>query len=243
MQDPAGENRLLSVSVKLLVSLTCYRSEEYRLITDAYHTAYPLKAETCQVMIQRLAFVRSDEVTVSLSQELPPNDIADLVDVWCEPLPATCRAEDDRTVLSGQMLVSMLTRDSEGCVSYFERSAEYEAGLPDNGTCGEVQLVPLEVAYTHSGSKIDLRVSMAVHRVGMQQNTYTAITGMAVDDTAPYAESGLLAGCCLKVCCASAGESVWELAEREHTSPEAICLENDISGDVLEKDTLLFIPL
>lgn len=243
MQDPNGENRLLSVSVKVLVTVCCYRSEEYRLITDAYHTAYPLKTETCQVTIDHLQFVRSDEVTVSLSQELPQSDTAGIIDVWCEPLPATCQADAEHTVLSGQLLIAMLTRDGEGCVAYYERSAAYEATLPDNSACGEVCVLPLEVTYTQNGATMDVRVSMAVHRVGSRQETYTAITGMTADDSAPYTESGLLAGCCLKVCYASAGDSVWELAQREHTSPEAIRLENDIAGDVVEKDALLFIPL
>ncbi|MBO5670283.1 MAG: LysM peptidoglycan-binding domain-containing protein [Clostridia bacterium] len=69
------------------------------------------------------------------------------------------------------------------------------------------------------------------------------ITKVTADESSPYTADGVLAGCCLKVCYASAGESVWELARREHTSPEAIKAENELTADVLECDTVLLLPL
>lgn len=243
MADPAGENRLLSVAIKLTVSLVCYRTESGRLVTDAYHTAYPLKTESCAVEVCRVAFVRSDAVGITLVQDLPDSDIAEILDVWCEPMTVECRENAGQTAVCGEMLVGMLTKDAEGIVSYYERPAAFEEVLPD--TCEKVEAVvtPVEVSYVRNGGQLEVRMQAAVHRTGLQTEHHRALTRMTVDDAAPYTDDGTLAGCCLKVCFAEAGESVWDLARRERTSPEALKEENGLQCEVLEQDTMLLIPM
>ncbi len=243
VQDPAGENRLLSVAVKLTVSLCCYGTRFCNIVTDAYHTAFPLRTETCRVEPCRVAFVRSDTATITLSQELPDGNIAEIVDLWCEPMPAECRGENGQTVMTGQMSVGMVTRDTDGVLAYYERTVDYETALPDECERVSAEIVPLETVYTQNGTRLEIRMQAAVHRVGTQPESHTAITRMTVDESSPYAEDGVLAGCCLKVCFAAAGESVWELARREHTSPDALKAENGLTAEVLENDTMLLIPM
>lgn len=243
VQDPAGENRLLSVAAKLTVSLCCYETEVCQILTDAYHTAYPLKTESCRVKAATIAFVRSDTATLTLTQELPDDGIAEIVDFWCESLPAVCRAEAGQTAMSGQIQVGLIARDADGMLAYYERPMDYETLLPDACDDMSADIIPLETVCVQSGNRLELRLQMAVHRVGTHTEEHTAITAMTVDRAAPYTEEGALAGCCLKVCFAEAGESVWNLARREHTSPEALKAENGLCGDVLEADTMLLIPM
>ncbi len=243
MQDPAGENRLLSVAVKLAVTLDCYCTEHFTMVTDAYHTAFPMKNESRRVEPCCLTFVRSDTATITASCALPEGDIASVVDVWCEPLPAACRGEAGQTVLSGQLLVCLLARDSQGVLSYYERLADYETMLADMSEQTEVGMVLLDTDYTHNGDRLDLRCQAAVHRVGSQLQSQMVLTQLAVDESTPFGEDAALAGCCLKVCYAAAGESVWELARRERTSPDALKAENNLTGDTLEQDTMLLIPM
>lgn len=243
VQDPAGENRLLSVAVKLSVSLCCYGTEFCNVVTDAYHTAYPLKTEVCRLEPCRVGFVRSDMATVTVTQDLPDTAIAEIVDLWCEPMAAECTGAAGQTVVNGQLQVGMITRDKEGVLSYYERPLDYETSLPDECACVTAEVTVLETVFTQNGTRLELRVQLAVHRVGMQQESHAAIVRMAAEESTPYTEEGALRGCCLKVCYAQAGESVWELARREHVSPEALKAENELHSETLEADTMLLIPM
>ncbi len=243
MQDPGGENRLLSVALKLTVTLECYAKELSEVVTDAYHTAFSLKTETGRFDSCRLVFARTDTVPVAITQELPDGDIAQIVDVWCEPLAVTCREENGGSVLNGEMFIGMLTADGNGVLSFYERTADYTLELPEGCPSVTAEATLLDVSYTRNGSQLEIRIQLSVQRLGLCPQSRVAITKLSVDETAPRTQSDPLDGCCLKVCFASAGESVWDLARRERTSPEALKTENGLTQDVLESDMLLLIPM
>lgn len=243
VQDPAGEMRLLSVAAKLTVTLCCYGEEPYRCVSDVFHTAYPLELETEHLCVERVAYVRADTASVTLALPLPDGDIDEIVDAWCEPMTTECRAEEGQTRLGGQLLVGMITRDGSGMLAYYERPADFETLLPDTCARETAEVTPVEMTFSKNGGQLECRLQFFVQRVGKSCEEQTAITKVAVDETSPYTADGVLSGCCLKVCYASAGESVWELARREHTSPEAIKMENGLTADVLECDMALLLPL
>ncbi len=242
MQDPAGEARLLSAAVKLLITMDRYRTETCDIVTDAYHTVYPLKTEWCAVESCRLSFVRADTVTLSLALPLPDGDVSDVLDLWCDALPMACTCEAGQTNAAGQLQVGMLTRDAQGTVAYYERVADYRTVLPDESERIAASVVPLECTYTVAGGQIDVRVSAVVHRTGSCLQHHKALAKVVADESAPYTVDGVLKGCCLKVCFADKGESVWEIARREHTSYEGLKAENGLSCDTLEQDMMLLIP-
>lgn len=243
MQDPGGENRLLSVALKVMVSLECYATQTHSIVTDAYHTACSLKAETESVEVCRIQSVSTDTVTVLCSVPTPDGGIAEIVDLWCEPQTATCLKGESGSAVAGDMLIGMIARDSEGQLSYYERSAAFQEAVSE--LCDEVEIVvtPLETAYTRSGANIEIRLTLSLHAVCRCTQTHSAVVGMVADDAAPFFPNDPLDACCLKVCFASAGESVWELARRERTSPEALKEENGLSSEVLEQDMMLLIPM
>ncbi len=243
LQDPAGVARLLSVSVKLALTLQCYRTETKRMVCDAFHTAYPLTLDTRRFTARRMAFVRTDVLPMSVALATPDSSITELLDMWCEPMTVDCTAEGDNTVLSGQLLVCMLVRDGEGAVAYYERPADISLTAPDSCTAVQATVVPQDITYTHNNGQIELRLQAVVHRQGWNEESYTVVTSIGVNEDAPFAEDGLLSDCSLKICFAPAGESVWELARREHTTPAVLMAENNLSGDVLASDTVLLIPL
>ena len=243
MQDPGGENRLLSVALKLTVTLECYATQTSEMVTDAYHTTYPLKTETERLDICQIQAIRSDTVTAAFSAELPDGDIAEIVDLWCDPVTASGQTDEGGATIGGEVLIGMITRDGDGVLSYYERSAAYRSEWPDACQTMQVAVTPLETAYTRSGNQLDIRLQLAVQCVGTCRQTQLAVTQMSMDDSAPNTKGDLLDGCCLKVCVAAAGESVWELARRERTSPEALKAENGLTQEVLEQDTMLLIPM
>lgn len=243
MQDPAGEMRLLSTAVKLLVTLDGYRTETCGIVTDAYHTAYPLKTEWCTADVCTLSFVRTDTATLAMVLPLPDGGVTEVLDLWCDPLSSVCSCEAGQTGVDGQLQIGVLARDTEGMVSYYERVAEYHTVLPDTCEQATTTVMPLECAYTMGDGSIDLQVQAVMHRVGKCTKHIRSIVRMEADESTPHKVDGVLKDCCLKVCFADGGESLWEIARREHTSYDTLKAENGLTEDLLERDMMLLIPV
>ncbi len=243
MQDPGGETRLLSVAVKLSVTLTCYTTESSELVTDAYHTAYPVESQAESLEMLRLHSVHADTVTAAVTAELPDGELAEIVDVWCTPLAAGYRRDDTAAVIGGEVMIGMIARDGEGVLSYYERTAAYQIDWHEAGEALSVTVTPVETDFSRNGDRLELRLRLVVQCIEGDKQMTSALSGVTVDESSPFVGDSLLHGCCLKVCFASAGDSVWELARREHTSPEALKAENELTQDILEQDQMLLIPL
>ncbi len=243
MQDPGGENRLLSVAAKVAITLECYTTESFQVVTDVYHTTYPVDLETKRLETLLFCAVHADTVTTTVLAEMPDGDIAEIVDLWCTPLTADCRRDDSAARIGGEVLVGMIASDGGGTLSYYERTTAYQVDWAESGDAFSVSVTPLEVVYSRNGDRLEIRLRLAVQCVEGERQVQTVASRVLLDETSPFAGDDLLNDCCLKVCFASAGESVWDLARREHTSPEGLKAENELVQDVLERDQTLLIPL
>ncbi len=242
MQDPGGENRLLSVALKLTVALECYETDTHDIITDAYHTRYALATETKRVEMFQIRSVCSDTADVACVIETP-EDAIEIVDLWCDRITANSRCDETGNAIVGEALIGMIVRDSNGALAYYERSGEYHLERVSACETLTVTALPTETTFVKNATHTEVRLRVMIHGVECDRQSQSAVVRLEVDETAPCGGGDLLEGCCLKVCFASAGESIWELARRERTSPEAIKAENGLTQDMLEENTMLLIPM
>ncbi|MGX8702806.1 LysM peptidoglycan-binding domain-containing protein, partial [Caproiciproducens sp.] len=84
--------------------------------------------------------------------------------------------------------------------------------------------------------KVELRLSAGIY----SQYSLKLITDVAADETKPRAQDKSAA---LSIYYADAGESLWNIAREYCTSVNAIKLENDLTGDVVENRGMLLIPM
>lgn len=238
-QNPNGESRLLSVSIKSSLSLHCFADEVCELLTDAFHTTYPLTMSTQRIAPCRITELSQETVTVQKTVALPDDGVAELLDVWSNVITVSC---NDGT-LEGQLLVQLLTRDANGMVAYYERPLDIAAPLA--GACDQtaVNATVFETDYTLTGDRVELSIKLLVCRRTGTTESYLAITGLQVDESAPHPCPEGMERCQVKACFANAGDSVWEIAKAEHASPNALRKENDLNEDILHDRTMLLIPL
>ncbi|MBR5539956.1 MAG: DUF3794 domain-containing protein [Clostridia bacterium] len=238
-QNPGGESRLLSVSIKSALSMRCFANEHCELLTDAFHTTYPLKLTTQRITPSCIIDLSRDIETVQQSVVLPDGGIAEILDVWSEVTTVVC---NDGT-WEGQLLVQLLACDANGVVSYYERPLDIT--VPLTGACDQtaVSAVVLDTDYTLAGDRLELRIKLLVYRRTSTAESHLAITGLQADESAPYPCTEGMENCQVKVCFADAGDSLWEIAKAEHASPTALMKENDLSEEILTDRTMLLIPL
>ncbi len=236
--NPNGENRLLSLSVKIALHAQCYQTDACEIVCDAFHTRYPLKAPLCRVETQCITEIRQETVTVRQSLTLPDQNVARVLDVWCAPI--TAQVADD--TVTGRSTVCLLVCDENGTVSYFERPLTCELPISPAHVC-HVSAVLLDIEHTVSGDQLELCFQIAVKACRATTQSVHAITDLQLDETAPYPCTAGMEGCRVKVLFANAGDSVWEIAKAEHVSPVEICKENELTEDTLPERTALLIPL
>ncbi|HIW73538.1 MAG TPA: DUF3794 domain-containing protein [Firmicutes bacterium] len=235
-----GENRLLEVNVKLLACVQCYRSGLAEVVTDAYSTCCPLNLETRRLDTECLKAVRHSDSTIKETLDLPEDGASQILDIWCEASPVSEACEDGRTVITGRMTISMLAKDAQGLVSYFERPGDFTLEYDDACDTAESDIRVTDVDYSMAGAgKVEIRADLSVTRRCYTADSFSAVTAASADEDAAFpAERAAL-----KIYYANSGESLWEIAKACHTSMDAVMEENALAGDVLTKDSMLLVPL
>ncbi len=238
-QNPGGESRLLSVSIKSALSLQCFADEACELLTDAFHTAYPLRLTTQRITPCCITDLTRETVTAQESVVLPDGGIAEILDVWSEVTTVAC----NEGALEGQLLVQLLARDANGVVSYYERPLDIT--VPLTGVCDQtaVRATVLDTDHALTGDRLELRIKLLICRRTSAAVSYLAITGVQADESAPYPCAEGMENCQVKVRFAEAGDSLWEIAKAEHASPTALMRENELTEETLTDRTMLLIPL
>ncbi len=238
-QNPNGESRLLSVSVKSVLSLHCFVQENCDLLTDAFHTVYPLTLTTQRIMPSCLTTLSREPVTLQQSLSLPDGGIADILDVWSDVVTVACENGE----LEGQLLVQLIARDTNGVVAYYERPLDMTVPIADDCDQTVVSADVLDTEYTLSGDRLELRLQLLVCRRTGTVESYLAVTALQADESAPHPCTQGLENCQVKVCFAKAGDSLWEIAKATHASPTALMKENNLNDEILQSRTMLLIPL
>lgn len=237
--NQSGESTLLSVNIKVLALVQCYRTAACEVVTDAYSAYCPLRLETKRLDTAHLVGIRRDTAVVKESLDLPPEGVAEVVDIWCEAFPSAQRCVDGKSYIDGKLMIAMLAKDNAGVVSYYERTGGFT--LEYDEPCQEMtaSIQALGAEYTVMGSKVEIRVELAVCRCCYVSDGCMAVTGVTADENAGFPEEKAA----LKIYFASGGESLWEIAKNCHTSVEAVMEENGLQSDVLPNDSMLLVPL
>ena len=234
-----GKNAALEVAAKLLVQCRLYSATTVPLVLDAYRTDCPVELETRELALTDLVGVRYDTAAVQRSVELPADDLTEILDVWVQPLGLSGSCADGTATLSGKMTVSMLVRDRDGTVAYYERPEEYRLEYPAQGTAVQADQAVLGTDYSVVSGKLELRVTLAVTMTERERQEYRVVQQLTPQTERAYpAETAAI-----KIYYADPGETVWDIARECHTSPEGICRENGVADGALAERTMLIVPV
>ena len=243
VQNPNGENNLLSFLAKLSVTLQSYDSGNCTVITDAYHTAYPIRCRTRSIAPLYISENRCESTVIPASVDLPDTGVCKIEDLWCDVLSVDHRKEGGHNYTDVQVLVCMLTRDNKDCLSYYERPTEFAIDQGDGHGVWNCEVALYRCGYTLAEGCVELQLH--VHCCGMVvvSEQYAVIGDMTADEKSPYVAGEEMNGCCMKAYFASKGESLWEIAQAQHLPLDLLYRENERCADVLTEDTVLLLTL
>lgn len=236
--DPNGANTLLAVTIKLCVRLEAFRNSTVDVVTDAYCTTCPGEAETTRLVTEQLCNVRQENSTLKTVLDLPSESMAEIVDLWCELLPVTTRMEGNTAYIDGHLQISMLGRDRDGSVAYYEHAEAYTLQYDDHCDDMRAEVAPADTEYAIVGGKVEVRLELAVCRLCYTRGEQAALCRFEPTGNAYPEERASV-----RIRRGKQGDSVWDIAKGCHTTPAAVKEENGIAGDTLPEDMLLLLPL
>ena len=236
--DPTGAGALQTV-IKLLLTAQGWREENGDVMVDAYAATAPLRLDFKVLTESKLTALTREAITVRQKVEWP-EEASRVVDLWSDAEVLSASDADDRHTTEGRLHVHLLAADGEGQIRYYDKAADFSWDFPMQGTAETDDLRVIQTDYVVSADRaLELTVLLSVHRVCREEAPVAAVTGMSRDDDATFPPEKAS----VKVVFAEAGESVWDIAKRCHTSAEGLMRENDLTADLLPTRRTLLVPL
>ena len=240
-----GQNTVLGFSAKLLIQLTAYEKAVVQLMKDAYHPDCPAVLNNDTVSLHTMIDAFCQTSTVQKSVALPADNLREIIDVWVTPMTPVGRVENECVELDLPMMVSLLARDNDGIIVYYERAEDCRITHTQAFTCTDENAVSVQsqasvmgLSYAAVGDKLDLHLTLAVSTELWENSHEQVVREIALQKENAYPVDGTA----MRLYYADEGESVWDIARRCHTSPDAVRAENELRDEILSAKIVLLIP-
>lgn len=236
---PEGNANLLEFSAKLLVRLQVYQPETASVLLDAYHTQFPLDTDCEELRVCEHKGMTFEQAVLPLQLELPERNLRELIDVWVVPQVTSVYCEGGLVHINGRLLISLLYRDGDGGVCFTEQAEEFhlEYACSCDEALAEVQVT--QQRYRMVDNKLELQVGVWVGLEILSCAVQRAVCNACLHSDTPYPSQRATA----MLYYAEPGDDVWEVGRRCHASPEKICLENGLTGDRIDRPSVLLVPM
>ena len=238
-----GNVRLLHCDMQIVLHCEAARSTEAALLTDLYSTVHPVTLKEEQIPLLLAPAEISETLRLKPVLTQPDTVLTKVSAVWAE-LNGVAAAPDDSgkgSVLSGTLRCYALAADEENRPLLLEQETPFTWNLPELPAGQMLPPVRTEnCSFTLSGSdSVTMQVELHLQGTVMQQHTHRLMTDLNVDAEAHLPANEEYA---LRLYFGQPQESLWEIAKRYHTAPEAIREENALADDTLQSAQMLLIP-
>lgn len=240
--DSRQDDRQLKITLALNAHLRVHQEYQALCASDCYSTRYECGCKTQSVSLLELTqevdrtFLYRDRIEL-------PSGVDSITDLWCRVADWKLKREGADAVICGKLCVALFGRQGDGDLEYYEKLIDFEERVTVGQ--GEVVFRPtlrvMGQSYSFGGEgSLELRCEMAVSGCAYRCTSQPLICDITLDESRPKqgkAEKGLY------ICCAEAGEELWEIARRYNTSVDYILEENQLQESRLEKRTMLLVPV
>ena len=239
MSGPDGDNTALDIMVKLFIQLQAYRYENVSVLTDVYHTAYPVTPMSEEVSLCAQGGMRWEKSMLPMKIALSNSGLTHICDVWIEQKENETVCHNGVLAINGRWFVCVLARDVDGQVVYSEYPEEYCLEFVVDGNKGAAEITVTELHYRVVEDQLELHVGVCVALTQWQEESCSVIRDLQVHTEQPYPSGDAN----LMLYYAQSGEKVWDIASCCHTSPDSICAANALECDSIPHPSVLLVPI
>ena len=224
---PSGENTILDVSVKLLLQVQMYRPEEITVIKEAYHSQYPVAAQTENMDFYCCLGTRWEETVLPMQLSVPQGRWQEIIDVCVQPQESVVECMDGHASVKGRMTVCVVARDMDGEVVYDEFVEDFILTYGCQGNAARVHLIPINCKYRVVENALELQVTLCATIHDIQYEREAVLSDLRLQSDRPYPQQKVTAW----LYYADEGESVWDIGRSCCASPSRIFEENSLADE------------
>ncbi len=243
--DSDGEYRRVDVDIRATAEVKAYRDRHIQWISDVYSVDYEVNCVKKQVRLEKFCDTVYDTVVYRQSVDTGDVKIDSVCDLWCGVLDSRSSFRDGKTLVSGNMAVCMILRDTSKGVVFSEKNIRFECAVAaGQQPCGQMIRPECAVAvkscgYTVSGeNKLELQVELCLHCSLYEDIPARQVCSVELDENRPKSMENRPAAV---LYFAEAGEELWDIAREYNSSVESIRLDNGIEGDTVSESKLLIV--
>ena len=238
-EDPQS----LEVQLEVTASAIAVGKRRLELVEDGYSTRYETKLTTSSASVRQLVCCLHQTGTFRQTLSLQDAGITKLHCVLAKPEPGALLPEEAQ--VQAMLSVCVVFTDESGvCRSVLNEipmTLPLEGVEPDPSLQLEPVLVTKPISYHLTGEgQLEISLDWELQGLVFCSKTVTYLSGAEVDTDHPIAQPEDLA---FKLLFPKAGESLWEIAKRCHTTLDGIRQANEGIADPLEAGTMLMVPI
>ena len=239
--DDNGEMQNLDAAVVIRADVCAYKPLNCACVEDVYSVKKELDIKTSPIESDRFAGMLDETFLVSFQPDFTGNEVGEVIDSWCESVTCVTTEKEGGTELSGTITLCVLYNGSDGNPVFTRRQNDYRFSkdLPNirGNVNGNIAVQPCGTSVNGKGATVNAKVQLRARGCMFESENIMAVTNAEVLENTEKSGSNYA----VTVYFGENGEKLWDIAKKYNTSEESIRRRNNISGDVLEKETMLII--
>lgn len=236
--------REYTCEISFTVRINAYKYAEAYLVSDAYSTCFECENECSQTNIELCPEEKVERFEISGSLTNDDVSISEVIDAEADCYNIQHRLQNGCLVIFGNVDVSVLARDSEGCPVFMEDTLAFEQQVDADADgafniCVNAKVCGINYVIK-SANCVEVVVSAAATVRIQKALKSNALCNIKIVEGSVKQKD---CRCALKLYNAESGETVWDIAKRFSTTPDAIMEENESLTDSNECTGMLLIPI
>ena len=240
----SSETKCFSLTAKILLTCEAFCGNDIAVVLDAFSRKYHTEIVRNKVNFEKITSNISEVYHCKKKIELEEN-IASVVDLWCNIQSCTTKFENCNMVICGTLVAGMILCNENDNALYYEKPIDFEYKYPVNCELGiphsEPQLEIISCAYTITSSNcIEIRIELGINAAIYEKREMSLIADMSLDETRLLERKGKSA---LTVYFPCGNECVWDIARIYNASVDEIMRINNLESEELIAGKMILVPV
>lgn len=242
-----GESRILGCDLTVDCKITACKETNVSVLTDLFSTDYETEFTTSTVKAEYSPQQIQKQLSHKTVLECKEGGLEEIFDCRCDLTGVNCKFDGEGSlIISGQLISQAVGRlSASGMPIFLEKSEAVElscdCGIIDENCLIDHNIQISDVSYNISGENAaELRITFALNGCIYKVKTVEIIENVLLDTEKPKNKNVDYG---LKLYYAEEKESIFAIAKKYNTKPDAIKEENELESETLSQPCLLLIPI
>lgn len=238
----AGEVSMLTVSAKMTVTASAFCNLDVPVLLDAYSTDFGMELEKREICFKKVDNTIYKDFSCRGNIDFGADEIKEIVDIWCEPKLINTDVNKNGVFIKGITNVNVLAIDVDGYPRYYEKTFEFEHEHKCDAENCEIttpQIVVSGIDCSLVSNSAEIKIDFTVHAeiICIKEITALCEAKLSENEIKPKDDFARIV-----LYYPNEKEKLWDIARRYNTEVSDIKSINGITGDFVEKNSVVLVP-